>query len=197
MPRHKQLQDEVTIQMKHDVVEPTRNLFLSWAKLYGKTKKGYVWLEILDDADSFHFIVDIHLTAKYFAERFQARCASISLSVVQINRLFHSTKYILSVFADQELSKSEIECPSQSTNEALECFAHFTYENSDKMLLVIDLRPLQLGANKFLITEPVVFSLIPGRFSSADLGLKGIEQFKIEHQCNKLCNELALKRLNI
>ena len=188
---HKNRQ-ELPIEMKNEVFEPSANLFLTWAKFHGTRSSGFVWLEILDKSAS-DTILDIHLTAQCLAESFNMLGSTLSISIAKMSRIIHGVKYISSVYANQELVKASIVYPGQSTCEAMECFTHYTYAKTNEKLLVIDLRTLQTNNGAFLITEPVVFSQILDRFGASDLGLCGIRHFKSEHKCNHFCQEMGLK----
>ena len=124
------------------------------------------------------------------------KSSSLKIKIEKINRLLFDPFKILKMATflciDEDLSKAEIKTPSESVYEAMQCFTHFTYEKTNRSLIVIDLRTLHLR-NEFIITEPVVFSTIPERFSSSNLGLKGIEDFKSQHKCNAYCKEIGLK----
>ena len=180
-----------------DFLEPTRNLFLRCAEFKSTTKYGYVWLEELDSEASFERVLDIHLTAKCLVESFQAECPEFTIRIAKMSRLVWGSKWIVSVLTDKEIHESEIKLPRNYTAELLECFTHYTYEQTKQQLMIIDLRTLHSNshANEFLITEPVIFSVMPGgRFGSSDLGNAGIETFKKVHMCNPLCKKFRLSR---
>ena len=193
--KRKSTQD-LDIKLNEGVLEPTRNLFLRCAKFYSTKASGYVWLEILENEDSLKRILDIHLTAQCLAERFNNKNSCITIEIAKISRVVYDSKWITSVYADHELNESEITEPCSHSIDAMECFTHFTYEHTKRTLLVIDLRTIHVSNKKiFKITEPVVFSLIPNRFSSSDLGQKGIEHFRAHHKCNSFCKEIGLSSL--
>ena len=145
------------------------------------------------------FILDIHFTAACLVNHFKMKNSpSLTINIAKINRFLFDplniSKLATFICIDEDLSKAEIKTPGESVYEAMQCFTHFTYEKTNRALIVIDLRTL-LYRNEFVITEPVVFSTIPERFSSSNLGLKGIEDFKCQHKCNAYCKEIGLKAL--
>jgi hypothetical protein len=182
-------------KFKGDITEPTRNLFLTLAKYYKSTHEGYVWVEIFDNDAMLNRIMDIHLTAECLVERFKKLKSSLKLDIARINRLIYNSMSIISICADEELTKSEIKTPREHEFQAMECFTHFTYVETKGNLIVIDLRTLHFK-NEYLITEPVVFSMVPDRFNSSNLGLRGIENFKSKHKCNTYCKEIGLRSIN-
>jgi len=183
----------IVLKFNGDILEPTRNLFLTWANCLGANN---IWIEIFEDERSLKRILDIHLTAECLVEDFnkiRIRSLSVKINIAKIHRLLFDSKLFTFICVDEDLSKAEIKNPSESVFEAMECFSHFTYEKTNQNLIVIDLRTLRLSKNEFLITEPVVFSMLPERFSSSDLGLSGIENFKNQHKCNRHCKEIDLR----
>jgi hypothetical protein len=76
---------------------------------------------------------------------------------------------------------------NQQTQNVLESLAHFTYDLTKGEMVVLDLRPINITQHKILITEPVIYSIMPDRFSSSDLGANGIESFKRQHTFNLIC----------
>ncbi len=182
-------------KFKGDITEPTRNLFLTLAKYYKSTHEGYVWVEIFDNDAMLNRILDIHLTAECLVEHFKKLKSSLKLDIARVNRLVYNSMSIISICAYKELVKSEIKTPREHKFQAIECFTHFTYEKTKGNLIVIDLRTLTFE-NEYLITEPVVFSVVSDRFNSSNLGLRGIENFKKKHKCNNFCKEIELRSLN-
>ena len=195
----------VSLKFNNDVVEVVRNLYLISAKLYEKYNhyyitKGDIWIEILDNESSFNRILDIHLTAGCLVECFKEHLKVIrfnrfKIEIVKIKQLIdNNEKWITSAYTNEDLSHSEFK--SLREYEAMECFSHFTYQKSNRYLIVIDLRTLK-SKSVYLITEPVIFSKIPdsNRFSSSDLGPNGIDNFKNNHKCNDYCREIGLRSL--
>jgi hypothetical protein len=185
----------IDLKVKSDILEPTGNLYLILAS--NNQDKCRIWIEIFEDESSLKRILDIHFTAVCLVNHFKMRkLSSLKIKIAKINRLLFESlnisKMATFLCIDEDLSKAEIKTPGESVYEAMQCFTHFTYEKTNRALMVIDLRTLHLR-NEFVITEPVVFSTIPERFSSSDLGLRGIEDFKSQHKCNAYCKEIGLK----
>jgi hypothetical protein len=185
----------INLKVMSDVLEPTRNLYLTSASC--NEGKCCIWIEIFDDESSLKRILDIHLTAVCLVNYFKMqKSSSLKINIAKINQLLFDpleiSKLATFISIDEDLSRAEIKTPSESVYEVMQCFTHFTYEKTNRTLMVIDLRTLHLR-NEFVITEPVVFSTIPERFSSSNLGLRGIEDFKSQHKCNAYCKEIGLK----
>jgi len=48
---------------------------------------------------------------------------------------------------------------------------------------------------EYILTDPAISSPeSPGRFSTTNLGQKGVQKFFETHSCNHLCNHLELKK---
>jgi hypothetical protein len=186
---------KLEFKFKNEILEITRNLFLTVAKFYAPTNHGLVWVEILDNEISLKTIMDIHLTAEYLVDHFKIlKSSSLKLDIARINRIIFESKFITGICTNEDLSKSEIKTPCEHKFQAIECFTHYTFEKTNRNLIVLDLRTLHFK-NEYLITEPVIFSIISNRFGSSDLGKKGIENFISKHNCNIYCKEIGLKKL--
>lgn len=78
----------------------------------------------------------------------------------------------------------------------LNAFSHWTYEATNHYLLVTDLQGFKLDADSsYLLTDPAITCLDDwDRFSSTNLGKKGLKKFFQTHQCNSICQKLKLER---
>ncbi|CAD7973227.1 unnamed protein product [Amoebophrya sp. A120] len=92
------------------------------------------------------------------------------------------------------------ECAAGDANrihtEALECFSHFTYEESGGSLMVTDLQGVASQGRDlcWTLTDPQVLSQEPGRelYGRADRGPQGMTEFFSRHKCNEMCRRLDL-----
>jgi hypothetical protein len=207
---------EAEINRKYEVIfddatkEPSKCMFLASARYYSTeydrstgeklSLKTGLWLEKLDNFETFKVMMDIHLTAKFFIDRFKAAyqkeigsLLEIETASVKLGKLDRDLFYASFVHAD--LTLSELQLPSSSTQEILDSLAHFTYQSTNGNLVLFDLRPLKFSKDYILITEPVIFSTTSNRYSSSDLGGKGLKIFKQEHKCNSVCKKLNLFKL--
>ena len=97
-----------------------------------------------------------------------------------------------------DLDHSKLIKQCQLIQEVLDSITHFSYFESRNKFLVFDIRPIWIKEKKLLIiTEPVIYSTHEKRFSSSDLGLTGIQNFKKEHKCNNICFAMNLSKLII
>ena len=167
--------------------------------IFSSFETKYIWLEIIDNEESIMRILNIHLTAKSYIDKFKIlldeknfRLPLINVSKVGLGRckdlLFYAN------FVNLDSTYINIQKQDCQTNDIMDAIAHFSYEISKGSLVVFDIRPIKTN-NSILITEPIIFSNIPNTFSSSDLGLKGIEQFKANHKCNTICKELKFEKL--
>ena len=188
--------------------EPSKCLFITSAKYYKPeynrwgqktTLKSGLWLEKVDNLEAFKRMIDIHLTAKYIIESFNAECKKhdylfeIEQAFVKLGKVCRELFY--ASFVNLDLARSELELPSSSTQDILDSLAHYSYQCTSGDLVLFDIRPVKLSEYRLSITEPIIFSNAPNRFSSSDLGAKGIASFKLEHRCNSICKKLSLSRL--
>ena len=73
-------------------------------------------------------------------------------------------------------------------------FSHWTYEITNKFLMVVDLQGQKISDNMVLLTDPAIHCIDCIRFNSGtNLGEKGFEQFFETHECNKFCKELGIE----
>lgn len=87
--------------------------------------------------------------------------------------------------------------PEQDTEDDLprktcQAFSHYTWQRSDKMLVICDLQGMIFGA-RVVLTDPVIHHTNVLCHGSTNLGTKGIEQFFRNHKCNDICRAMELK----
>ncbi|CAG8559953.1 5_t:CDS:2, partial [Dentiscutata heterogama] len=80
----------------------------------------------------------------------------------------------------------------QNYRPTLEAFVHFTYEHTEKYLIVTDLQGIELQ-DKFILTDPAIHCVDRSRFGKTNLGIKGIDKCLLtSHKCNDICKKLEL-----
>ncbi len=92
-----------------------------------------------------------------------------------------------------------------------QAFSHFTFENSQKNFMVVDLQGVHEynsdGTSCFRLTDPVIHDQRKKKnsnskkhrswsFGRTDRGRKGMKAFFHTHQCNDLCRLLGLEQRN-
>ena len=187
---------EVTNSIFIASAEYNENNFNDSARLVQNRK---IWLEKIDNFETFQRMMYIHLTAKRFLDKFKKEfklkvqsLTDIEISEVKLGKIEDSFFFVS--FINEHLNKSNISMPNQETKDILESLAHFTYDLTKGEMVVLDLRPINVTQYRILITEPVIFSIMPDRFVCSDLGAKGIECFIREHTCNSICTKLNLPK---
>ncbi|CAK9218410.1 unnamed protein product [Sphagnum troendelagicum] len=79
----------------------------------------------------------------------------------------------------------------------LQAFTHWTYEYSDKLLMVTDLQgvlaPNSDGHMRFHLCDPAIHCADVLRFTKTNLGPEGFKLFFNTHKCNDVCRNLKLK----
>ena len=73
----------------------------------------------------------------------------------------------------------------------LDAFTHFTYENTNGLLIVVDLQGEKRG-DTFLLTDPVIHCIRSNMFGETNFQLKGIVAFFQTHECNDICRSMNL-----
>jgi len=73
-----------------------------------------------------------------------------------------------------------------------QAFSHFTWEQSNHSLLVVDLQ----GVKDFY-TDPQIHTKDGKGFGLGNLGMNGIDRFLKTHKCNAICQMLVLPMINI
>jgi hypothetical protein len=79
----------------------------------------------------------------------------------------------------------------------LQAFTHWTYEYSDKLLMVTDLQGVRApdsdGHMRFRLCDPAIHCTDVLRFTKTNLGPEGFKLFLNTHKCNDVCKNLKLK----
>lgn len=83
----------------------------------------------------------------------------------------------------------------------VQAFSHWVYEFSDHKMIVCDLQGvLDLEGIRpvFRLTDPAICSKgrTSNQFGKTDIGMKGIRQFCLKHNCNDVCKGLNLPLMN-
>ena len=77
----------------------------------------------------------------------------------------------------------------------LHAFSHWTYQVTNNYLMVTDLQGFQFKNKEYILTDPSI--TCPSdleKFSSTNLGEKGLMAFFNAHRCNSFCRKLKLKK---
>jgi hypothetical protein len=83
------------------------------------------------------------------------------------------------------------ETPDQKIDIQLaQAFSHFTYEHSKCQILICDIQ----GVGE-IYTDPQVHTLSGKGFGGGNLGITGIKAFLLRHQCNEVCSQMNLPRI--
>lgn len=77
----------------------------------------------------------------------------------------------------------------------LHAFSHWTYEVTNSYLMVTDLQGFKFKNKEYILTDPAITCPSQlNKFSSTNLGEKGIIAFFKSHRCNSFCRKLKLHR---
>jgi energy-coupling factor transporter ATP-binding protein EcfA2 len=177
-----------------DVFEAANNLYLFDSEViskFNKTKR--VWVECFENEDAANRLLDISLTLNVFVSYFNKTLTQyfkFSLNLPRTFKLKSKNYFFIAQQLNMDLRQSSFSYP----NDLTDAFSHFSYYLSKGELVIIDLRTFKYQNGDCLLLEPVIFSTFANRFSSSDLGLMGIEKFKMEHSCNDICKKIGLDR---
>uniref|UniRef100_A0A914PXJ8 Alpha-type protein kinase domain-containing protein n=1 Tax=Panagrolaimus davidi TaxID=227884 RepID=A0A914PXJ8_9BILA len=79
--------------------------------------------------------------------------------------------------------------------EMLLAFSHFTYQESNGYLMIVDLQGVinhnENGSKKFILTDPSIHCKNLLRFGKTNFGENGMKTFFEQHQCNSYCQKLG------
>uniref|UniRef100_A0AC34EZU3 Alpha-type protein kinase domain-containing protein n=1 Tax=Panagrolaimus sp. ES5 TaxID=591445 RepID=A0AC34EZU3_9BILA len=79
---------------------------------------------------------------------------------------------------------------------ALTAFSHWTYQVTNKKLMVVDLQGIisktPQGTSNAVLTDPAIHCVDETRFGRMNLGKDGMNIFFKRHECNKFCKALKL-----
>ena len=79
---------------------------------------------------------------------------------------------------------------------SLNAFSHWTYQETDGYLMVVDLQGVQItnpAGPKFALTDPALHCKDLTRFSCTNLGKPGMHRFFRTHYCNTICKAMGLE----
>lgn len=78
---------------------------------------------------------------------------------------------------------------------SIDAFSHWSYQVTDEYLIVTDLQGMIVNNKDYILTDPAISSPEGhDRFSTTNLGTKGVKKFFETHQCNHICKHLKLKK---
>ncbi len=98
--------------------------------------------------------------------------------------LFSVEPYISGDYVKHNNNYGDVEEDSRNTPQA---FSHFTFEASDRKLLVVDIQGV-----RDVYTDPQVHSVDGRGFGEGNLGEEGFQRFIESHRCNPICRYLKL-----
>ena len=153
------------------------------------------WLENLHDLSVCRNVLDIFSTTKVFADKFNSKYPDVcKINAAETFLLTNEKMFLLMKKVNQTISNSELKFSNEFP--ILVAFSHFTFIESKGHLVIFDLRSFYekgwgiWNCHKILLTEPVIFSKSEKRFSSSNLGQKGLDRFEKEHKCNYICDKI-------
>eukprot|EP01012_Entosiphon_sulcatum_P038366 TRINITY_DN4974_c0_g1_i1.p1 TRINITY_DN4974_c0_g1~~TRINITY_DN4974_c0_g1_i1.p1 ORF type:complete len:493 (+),score=45.82 TRINITY_DN4974_c0_g1_i1:29-1507(+) len=131
--------------------------------------------------------------AEFWARQYNSRMPPKRISFLQAYVLHDESRvalFALEPFVDGEYLKHNSNFGGVAGFRATpQAFSHFTYEVSNRMLMVVDIQ----GVND-AFTDPQIHT--PGStayFGLGNLGQQGVDEFLKSHHCNDICRHLGLQ----
>jgi len=148
--------------------------------------------------------VQMHSVARSIAQSFERKVPSSFGKSFSYNKVYYSSignvpvtveEYIPGMFEKYINNNGLISKASSQSDEVIEkasCFAHFSYVHTNMQMMVLDLQGVA-----YTLCDPEIAStrlLEDGElnFCAGNLSCNAIDQFFVEHICNKCCKMLAL-----
>jgi len=75
----------------------------------------------------------------------------------------------------------------------LDTFSHWTYEATNKHLIVVDVQGIKSNESTFVLTDPGIHCVNETRYGDTNFSDAGFNMFFETHRCNQLCKALRLK----
>ncbi|CUF59963.1 myosin heavy chain kinase c-like protein, putative, partial [Bodo saltans] len=169
-----------------DLQCPSKNFV---AKQY--RKKTVVPSQYFDD-------VAMHSIAEYWALQFNTAgapkrvrfvpAAVLELPFLSPPLIFAIEPHLVGEFKKHNNNNGYVAEDKRNTPQA---FSHYTFHKSQGQLLIVDIQGV--GDD---YTDPQIMSLDGEGYGRGNLGTKGMEKFLKTHQCNAVCEHLALPRIS-
>lgn len=137
-------------------------------------------------------MIDIFLTTKKIADAFNSCVKVISITVpdaslIKLDESDYESAELALIAAGDFPTTLTSDWEEPQGKYRLDAFTHFSYEYTNKELLIIDLRThFDSTKNQATLFEPVIFSKTR-KYGCSDLGLDGMNWFVSKHKC-VFCN---------
>eukprot|EP01103_Thecamoeba_quadrilineata_P008220 TRINITY_DN17987_c0_g1_i1.p1 TRINITY_DN17987_c0_g1~~TRINITY_DN17987_c0_g1_i1.p1 ORF type:complete len:398 (+),score=55.18 TRINITY_DN17987_c0_g1_i1:30-1223(+) len=152
-----------------------------------------------DDIDSYKYDAKIQLIAREWAKNYNLLNPPKKIEFIEtfiiamvdrdVQKTWSVEKYIQ---GDYRKHNNNFGYVSKEERNTPQTFSHWTYEASQRKLLICDIQ----GVGD-LYTDPQIHTLEENKFpGKGNLGLKGIEKFLQTHSCNSICKYLGLSLIN-
>lgn len=147
-------------------------------------------------------LIEVQVISKFLAEKFMEAigCEKSSMKFLSVNLirahesgLFYSSEdFVPGSFTKWTNNAGIVNEEDYAT--ALNAFSHWTYQATNKYLIVTDLQGFK-NDDVYVLTDPAITCTEDWeRFSSTNLAIKGVEKFFKSHQCNQICRDLHLEK---
>ena len=122
-----------------------------------------------------------------------------SVQVIQVERSGNPELGLLEPFIDGKYEKfnSNNGWVSKSPySDTLQAFSHYTWEESKKKLVIVDLQGVA-SEKELILTDPAIHHVDNMKFGPTNFGMVGIKKFFVSHKCTDICRKMGLKAYNI
>jgi hypothetical protein len=145
-------------------------------------------------------MIEIQKLARYLAHEFNKISGTFEkIRVIDVDLVLINDKeyfYTVEEFVEGDFKKwtnNAGRINKSIYTSLLHAFSHWTYQFTNKHLIVTDLQGFQFKNKEYILTDPsITCPSDPEKFSSTNLCEKGITSFFNAHQCNSFCRKLKL-----
>lgn len=146
-------------------------------------------------------LIEIQVIAQYLANKFNEISKSektlkfLDVNFIQLEE--NGVNYSIEDYVDGTFKKWINNAGVINEEEyasTLNAFSHWSYHATNEYLMITDLQGFQ-NESCYILTDPAITCLDDwDRFTSTNLGKKGLKKYFESHQCNQICEDLGLKK---
>jgi myosin heavy subunit len=143
--------------------------------------------------------IETQIVSSYFAQKFNEKKLGKTLHFTNVFLCKRDDKFAsLESFLEGDYIKFQSNrgyVNKKEYHSTVNTFSHFSYQESEKNILVVDLQGVyDSGNSKFLLTDPAINSSADYSiyFGATNFCVPGVQEFFKTHICNEMCLKLKL-----
>eukprot|EP00121_Abeoforma_whisleri_P002748 Awhi_evm1s2472 len=164
----------------------------------GKIFYAKASIDPYEDKQTYFQDVEMQEYCKKWADRYNVhkppkKVDFIQADLMTLTGLKEKPLFVIEEFIEGQYKKHNNNAGfvSEEDRNTPQAFSHFTYESSQKVILVCDIQ----GVGD-MYTDPQLHSCNGEGFGKGNLGARGFERFLATHHCNAICAYLRLPSVN-